>query len=90
VVVWAAPLVVMAAVVAREQAMEASRQAAVRQVAIVAPLQAVEEAAPLAVSASLWPSARVNRHVLFLMMMSYRSTRMSLYRSGCNNFLALG
>jgi hypothetical protein len=88
--VWAAPLLVMAAVAAREQAVEASLQAAVRQVAVVAPRQAVEEAAPLAVPTLLRPLARANRRVLFLVMMRYRPTRMSLYRSSCDNFPVLG
>jgi hypothetical protein len=88
--VRAVPLVVTAAVVAREQAVEASPQAVVRQVAVVVPRQAVEEAAPLAVPASLRPPARANRRVSFLMMMRYCLTRTSLCRSGYDNFLALG
>jgi hypothetical protein len=88
--VRAAPLVVTAMVAAREQAVEASQQAAVQQVAAVAPRQAVEEAAPLAILAPLRPLARENRRMSFLMTTRYRSMRMSLYRSGCSNFSALG
>jgi hypothetical protein len=54
----------------------------------VAPRWAVE-GAPLAVPAPQLP-ARANRRVSSLMMMRYRPTRMSLCRSGCGNFLALG
>jgi hypothetical protein len=51
--VWAAPLVVTAVVAAHQQAVEAARHAAVRQVATVAPRWAIKEAAPLAVLAPL-------------------------------------
>jgi hypothetical protein len=89
-VVWAAPLVVTATVATRERAVEPSPQAVVWQVAVVAPRQAVEEVAPLAVPAPLRPLARANRCVSFLMTMRYRRTRTSLCRSGCGNFPALG
>jgi hypothetical protein len=88
--VWVAPLVVTAAVAAHEQDMEASRQVVVQQVAVVAPWQAVEEVAPLAVLAPLWPLARANWRVSLLMMMRYHLTRMGLCRSSCGNFSALG
>jgi hypothetical protein len=48
-VVQAVPLVVTVVVAARQQAVEMSRQAAVRQVATVAPRWVVEEVAPLVV-----------------------------------------
>jgi hypothetical protein len=85
-----APLVVMAAVAAHEQAVDASPQAVVQQVAVVAPRQAVKEAASLAVPAPLQPRARANKRVSFLTTMRYRPTRRSLCRTGCDNFLALG
>jgi hypothetical protein len=51
----ATPLVVTVVVAARQQAVEASRQAAVRQVAAVVPRWMVEEAALLAVLVPLCP-----------------------------------
>jgi hypothetical protein len=86
----AAPLVVTAVVVARQQAVEASQQAAVWQVTAVAPQRVVEEVASLAVPTPLRPPARANMRVSFLMMMRYHPMRMSLCRSGCSNFPALG
>jgi hypothetical protein len=82
--------VVMAVVAARQQVVEASRQAAVRQVATVAPQRAVEEAAPLTIPAPLRPPARANGRVLLSMMMMNRPTRMSLCRSSYGNFPVLG
>jgi hypothetical protein len=79
-----APLVVMAAVA------DASPQAAVQQVAVVVPRQAVKEAASLAVPAPLQPRARANKRVSFLMTMRYHPTRRSLCRTACDNFPALG
>jgi hypothetical protein len=91
--VWSSPgLAVRAAplAVAHQQVVEASWQAAVRQVAVVAPWWVIEEAAPLAVLAPLWPPVRANRRVSFLMTTMYHPTRMSLCRSGCINFPTLG
>jgi hypothetical protein len=88
--VRATPLLVTAVVAARQQAVEASRQASVRQVAAVAPQQAVEEAAPLAVPAPLRPPARANKRMSFSMTTRYRPTRTSLCRSGYGNFSSLG
>jgi hypothetical protein len=84
--VRATPLLVTAVVAARQQAVEASRQASVRQVAAVAPQQAVEEAVP----APLRPPARANKRMSFSMTTRYRPTRISLCRSGYDNFSSLG
>jgi hypothetical protein len=70
--------------------METSRQEAVWQVATVAPRRMIEEAAPLVVLAPLRPPARANRRVSFSMMTRYRLMRMSLCRSGCDDFLVPG
>jgi hypothetical protein len=70
--------------------MEASRQAVVHQGVIVAPRGAIEEAAPLVVLVLLWSLAWANGRASFLMMMMYRPTRMSLCKSGCGGFPALG
>jgi hypothetical protein len=84
------PLVVTAVAAARQQVVEASRQAVVQQVAAAVPRWAVKEAALLVVPAPLWPLARVNRCASFSIMMRYRLTRTSLCRSGCGGFPTLG
>jgi Tfp pilus assembly protein PilV len=78
--VQAAPLVVTAMVATHQQDVEASRQAAVWQVAAVAPWSAIEEASPLR------PPTKANRRVSFSMTTRYHLTRMSLCTSGCGNF----
>jgi hypothetical protein len=88
--VQVAPLVVTSVVAAHQQVVEVSWQAAVRLVATLAPRRAIEEAAPLAVLAPLWPPARANRCVSFSMTTRYSPTRMRLCRSRCGNFPALG
>jgi hypothetical protein len=85
--VWSSPGSAVRATPLVVTTSEASRQATVGQVAVVAPRWVVEGAPPVVLA--LRPPVRANRRVSSLMTMRYRPTRMSLCRSGYGNSPAL-